>query len=144
MKPLRNMLRQAAYRCGVLSIARTGVRHALTAVMFHRVVDPADPDFAQTDPVYTVSAPLFEQLLDFFRDHLAVVDIHHVLDACDGIRSLPDHAMLITIDDGWADNLRYAAPLLKARHMPSAIFVAAEAVKTASEAWWQEEVSAAG
>jgi peptidoglycan/xylan/chitin deacetylase (PgdA/CDA1 family) len=142
MTSLRKLLRQTAYRTGVLSMARAGVRHALTGVMFHRVMDPSDPDFAQADPVYTVSAPLFEQLLGFFHDHYAVVDIHQVLDASYGIRALPDHALLITFDDGWADNLRYAAPLLKARDMPAVIFVAAEAVQASSPAWWQEEVFA--
>jgi peptidoglycan/xylan/chitin deacetylase (PgdA/CDA1 family) len=142
MTSLRKLLRQTAYRTGVLSMARAGVRHALTAVMLHRVMDPSDPDFAQADPVYTVSAPLFEQLLGFFQDHYAVVDIHRVMDASDGVRALPDHALLITFDDGWADNLRYAAPLLKARGMPAVIFVAAEAVQASSPAWWQEEVFA--
>lgn len=144
MTRLRPLLRQAAYRTGILSMPRISVRHALTAVMFHRVIDPSDPDFSQADPVYTVSAPLFEQLLDFFDDHYTVVDIHHVQDASEGTSALPDHALLITFDDGWADNLRYAAPLLKARGMPAVIFVAAEAVLANSSAWWQEEVFAVG
>ena len=93
--------------------------------------------------LYTVSAPLFEQLLDFFRDNYAVVDIQHVMDASKGERPLPDHALLITFDDGWADNIRYAAPLLKARAMPAIIFVAAQAVQANATAWWQEEVYAA-
>jgi hypothetical protein len=50
----------------MLSLSRSGVRHALTVVMFHRVIDPGDADFAQADPVYTVSAPLFEQQLGSF------------------------------------------------------------------------------
>ena len=141
---LRHLLRQGAYRSGMLSLSRSGVRHALTVVMFHRVIDPGDADFAQADPVYTVSAPLFEQLLGFFRDHYVVVDIGHVLDAADGVRKLPEHALLITFDDGWADNLHYAAPLLRARGMPSVIFVAAEAVQADSDAWWQEDVFALG
>ncbi len=144
MTTLRPLLRQAAYRSGMLSLMRTSVRQALTVVMFHRVMDPSDPDFPRADPVYTVSAPLFEQLLDFLRDHYSVVDIDHVMDASEGVRTLPEHALLITFDDGWADNLRYAAPLLKARGMPAVIFVAVEAVQSDSMAWWQEEVFAVG
>jgi hypothetical protein len=52
-------------------------------------------------------------------------------------------ALLITSDDGWADNIRYAAPLLKARDMPAIIFVAGQAVQADATAWWQEEVYAA-
>jgi peptidoglycan/xylan/chitin deacetylase (PgdA/CDA1 family) len=144
MTAIRPLLRQAAYQSGVLSLLRTSVRRALTVVMLHRVMDPSDPDFVLADPVYTVSAPLFEQLLGFINDHYTVVDIHQVIDASTGAHALPDHALLITFDDGWADNLRYAAPLLKARGMPAVIFVAAEAVLSDSMAWWQEEVFAVG
>ena len=66
MTTLSPLLRRLAYHTGILSVARVGVRHALTAVMFHRVMDPADADYRHSDSVYTVaSAPLFEQLLDF-------------------------------------------------------------------------------
>ena len=138
MRGLRPLLRQAAYCTGILSVARTRVRHALTAVIFHRVMDPADPDYKRF--FYTVSAPLFEQLLDFFRDNYGVVDIQHVMDASEGVRPLPNHSLLITFDDGWADNIRYAAPQLKARDMPAIIFVAAQAVQANTVTWWQEDV----
>ena len=144
MMSVRPLLRRAAYRSGALSLARRRVRHALTAVMLHRVMDPADPDFPLADPVYTLSTPLFAQLLRFFRDHYAVVDLRQVLDAIEGTRALPPHALLITFDDGWADNLTYAAPLLQEHGMPAVIFVAAEAVQEPGIAWWQEEVFALG
>lgn len=144
MSRLRPLLRRAAYRSGALSLRRRQVRQALTAVMLHRVMDPADADFALADPVYTVSTPLFAQLLQFFRDHYFVVDLQQVLDAIDGTRALPRHALLITFDDGWADNLRYAAPMLAEHKMPAVIFVAAEAVQDTATAWWQEEVFACG
>lgn len=143
MTSFRPLLRKAAYRSGVLSLVRHGVRQALTAIMLHRVVDPADPDFPHDDPTYTVSAPLFDQFLDFVQDHYTVVDIHQVMQACAGAKPLPEHAMLITFDDGWADNLRYAAPLLQAHSMPAIIFVAAEAVLSDSMAWWHEQIFAA-
>ncbi len=143
MTTLRPILRQAAYRTGILSLVRISVRKALTVIMFHRVIDPSDPDYAAADPVYTVSAPLFEQLLGFLQDHYAVVDIRHVMDASIGVRALPEHALLITFDDGWADNLRYAAPLLQARSMPAIIFAAAQAVLSDATAWWHEQVFAA-
>jgi len=144
MTRIRPVLRQVAYRSGLLSVLRTRVRQALTVVMFHCVMDPADPDYRFADPVYTVSAPLFETLLGFFRDHYTVVDIQRVIAAHDGIRALPDHALLITFDDGWADNLRCAAPLLRAYDMPAVILAAAEAVNSGAQAWWQEEIYAAG
>src|SRR5437773_6222275 len=143
VKSLRRLLRTAAYRSGALGLARTRLRRALTVVMLHRIMDPADPDFAQADPEFTLSTSLFDQLLGFFVNHYAVVSLDDVMRAREGVRPLPDHALLITFDDGWADNLRYAAPLLKERGLPAVIFVAAEPILSASKAWWQEQVFAA-
>ena len=144
MKRMRPTLRRTAYRTGILSAARMPVRQALTVLMFHRVIDPRDPDYAQADPRYTVSTPLFHELLAFLSRHYSVVRLQQVLDAVDGRQALPTHAVLITFDDGWADNIRYAAPLLRQHGMPAAIFVATEAVQSASFTWWQEEVFTLG
>ena len=111
--------------------------------MFHRVLDPADQDYAQRDPDFALSARLFEQLLGFFHDHYAVVSLRDVMNARDDGRPLPDHALLISFDDGWADNLRNAAPLLRARGMPAVLFVVPEAIQSDGDAWWQEQVFAA-
>ncbi len=112
--------------------------------MLHRVIDPADPHFEQADPTYTLSAPLFGQLLEFLRDHYAVVSLRDVMNASDGAGRLPDHAVLISFDDGWADNLRYAAPLLQARGLPAVVFAVPDAILTPGDRWWQEQVFAAG
>ncbi len=144
MSGWRPLLRQFAYRSGALSLARVRMRRALTVIMLHRVVDPADLDFVHADPTYTLSAPMFDQLLAFFQNHYSIVSLGDVMAARDGTRNLPDHALLITFDDGWADNLRYAAPLLKSRELPAVIFVVPQAILSGSDAWWQEQVFAAG
>jgi peptidoglycan/xylan/chitin deacetylase (PgdA/CDA1 family) len=136
----RAMLREVAYRTGALDFARRGLHNALTVVMFHRVLDPADPDIADADPEWTVTTPLFDQALTFFQNHYTVVGIKDVLASCAGTRPLPDHALLITFDDGWADNLYQAAPLLRSRGMPAVVFVVPEAVLSPAKIWWQEQL----
>src|SRR5439155_1761771 len=131
------------YRSGALGLARARHPDALTVVMFHRVIDRADPDFELADPEYTVEPDLFDQLLGFFRDQYSVVSLADVMDAADQRRRLPRHPLLITFDDGWADNLRYAAPLLSRRGLPAVIFVVAEALLSPANSWWQEQIFAA-
>lgn len=143
MSGLRRFLRSAAYRSGVLSIARSRNRHALTVIMLHRVLDPADPDFAHADPTFTLSVPIFEQLLGFIQRHYAVIGLRDVMRACDGTGTLPDHALLITFDDGWADNLRHAAPLLRDRGLPAVVFAVPDAILSPGDSWWQEDMFAA-
>lgn len=141
---VRSVLRQAAYQSGVLQALRSR-RHGevLTIVMFHRVIDRADPDFAEADRTYTVSTALFEALVTFFQDHYSVVSLEDVLNASHGRRPLPKFPLLITFDDGWRDNLLYAAPILARRGLPSVVFAAAEPITSPANVWWQEAVFSA-
>ncbi len=137
------LLRSLAYHSGALSLARTRQRDTLTVLMLHRVLDQADPDFANADPIWTLSLSLFDQFLGFLRKHYDVVGLADVIDAQEGIRPLPSRAVLITFDDGWADNLRYAAPALQRHGLPAVVFAVGQAIAETSCAWWQEIVFAA-
>jgi peptidoglycan/xylan/chitin deacetylase (PgdA/CDA1 family) len=122
---------------------RARQRDTLTVLMLHRVLDQADPDFANADPIWTLSLSLFEQFLGFLCKHYDVVGLAEVIDAQEGIRPLPSRAALITFDDGWADNLRYAAPALQRHGLPAVVFAVGEAIAEPGRAWWQENVFAA-
>jgi len=140
----RSILRKAAYRSGLLR-ARHRARHsdALTVAMFHRVMDPADPNFEGADRTYTVSIDVFEAVLDFFQLHYAVVSLDDVLNASQGRRRLPAFPLLITFDDGWRDNLLFGAPILARHGLPGVVFAAAEPLTSSTDVWWQEAVFSA-
>lgn len=139
----RHLLRSLAYHTGALSLARLRQRNTLTVLMLHRVLDRPDPDFASADPAWTLSLSLFEQLLDFVVRHYSVVSLGDVISAREGLRPLPQRALLITFDDGWADNLRYAAPVLRRKGLPAVVFAVPAAIASPGQCWWQELVFAA-
>jgi peptidoglycan/xylan/chitin deacetylase (PgdA/CDA1 family) len=53
-------------------------------------------------------------------------------------RSVPDRAVAVTFDDGYADNLELAAPLLAEHAAPATLFVASALVQSARAPWWDE------
>jgi peptidoglycan/xylan/chitin deacetylase (PgdA/CDA1 family) len=114
-------------------------RDRLTVIMFHRVLSPADPRWATSDPEYTLSDELFGQSLDFFKKHYNVVALADVVAARAGQLPLPERALLVTFDDGWSDNEEYALPHLKRTGIPSLMFVAGAAVGR-SQPFWQEQL----
>jgi peptidoglycan/xylan/chitin deacetylase (PgdA/CDA1 family) len=119
-----------------LHLARN--QHALTVVMFHRVLPPDDPRFTGANPTYTVNLADFEATLDFFARFYSVVDLAAVERAAKGT-ALPPCPLLITFDDGWRDTLEYALPALRARRMPAVLFAATGFVGD-SRGFWQERV----
>ena len=110
--------------------------------MFHRVLSADDPRWVGADPEYTLETGLFEQCIEFLQRHYNVVSLQQVLDASSGSSELPDRALLVTFDDGWADNVDYALPVLLAKGVPAVMFVVADAVG-ARQPFWQERLRSA-
>lgn len=70
---------------------------------------------------------LFKRQIDFFKRHFNVVTMEEVIEAKWNGTRLPDHAMLLTFDDGYIDHYTFALPVLKAHHMQGAFFIPGKA-----------------
>ncbi len=142
-KKLKSRARQLAYELGVLgAYHRLRNRDLLTVVIFHRVLPPDDPRWAECDPDWTVSVEQYERSLAFFKRHYSIVTPQQVLDARRGSGTLPDHPLLITFDDGWADNKDYALGPLRREGLEALLFVVSDAVDM-EQCFWQEALISA-
>lgn len=140
---LSNLVKNLLYRSGALGLyhrLRNG--RTLTVIMFHRVLDRADPRWASCDPDYTLEAHLLDRCLAFFRKHYHVVSLEQVLAAQRTGSALPARALLISFDDGWADNHEHALPSLRAAHLPAVLFAVADAIGR-PQPFYQERIIAA-
>ena len=138
-----DLVKRALYRSGLLGLYhRLRNRRALTVIMFHRVLTEQDPRWPSCDPDYTLEAGLLERCLAFFRRHYNVVSADEVLAARRDGTPLPDRALLITFDDGWADNHAHALPRLRNANMPALLFAVADAIDR-DEPFFQERLIAA-
>jgi len=94
----------------------------LLTVMWHYVRDPAERPLVG-EPGLDPAA--FERELDLLARHRTVVDWPAVAAALDGGPPLPGDAALLTFDDGLADHVRTAVPMLAARGWRGVFFVMA-------------------
>jgi peptidoglycan/xylan/chitin deacetylase (PgdA/CDA1 family) len=140
---IQDLAKRLLYASGALGMFhRLRNRNALTVVMYHRVLDPADPRWASCDPDYTVSVAFFEKTLRFFRRHYHFVSLDQVIAARRGQGRLPPRPLLVTFDDGWCDNVDYAMPVLTRERVPAVVFTVADAVGR-DEPFFQEQLIAA-
>jgi len=134
-------LKSALYHGGALSLGhRLRNRHTLTVAMFHRVLPAEDAAWQTADPSYAVTDGFFERCLGFFQHHYSVIDLATLRAAARGGPPLPPYALLITFDDGWADTLSVAGPILRRHRLPALVFVAVEPMLQPGVVWWQAVV----
>jgi peptidoglycan/xylan/chitin deacetylase (PgdA/CDA1 family) len=100
--------------------------------MYHRI---AQPDF---DPWGLCVSPqhFFEQL-EVVRQFSSVRPLSDVLHLREQKRK-PCSAVAVTFDDGYADNLLVAQPLLERFQVPATVFLTAGALGSPHEFWWDE------
>ena len=101
-------------------------------LMYHRVADlAADPQLLGVTPRH-------------FAEHLAVIRGGYrpmrLTELAAALRQgrLPRRAVVITMDDGYADNHHVARPLLERHEVPATIFVASGYVGSGIPFWWDE------
>ena len=110
--------------------ARRRFRPAAIILMYHRVADvPIDPRGT------AVSPGRFAQHLEYIRQTCHPM---RLLDLVEAVRqrSLPRRAVAVTFDDGYADNLTRAYPLLASAQIPATVFVVSGSVNSSDEFWW--------
>jgi peptidoglycan/xylan/chitin deacetylase (PgdA/CDA1 family) len=97
---------------GLLSASR------LAILIFHRVRADVDPLFAQ-EP----DAEHFDRLMELVAQNFNVLRLSDVPTLlC--LKKLPRRALVITFDDGYADNAEVALPILKRHGLTATFFVA--------------------
>ncbi len=140
---LKDLCKKLLYASGALGLYhRMRNTNRLTVVMFHRILNPEDPRWDTCDPDYALATEWFIRSLAFFGKHYNVVSLEDVLASRRAGAALPPRPLLITFDDGWADNADYALPELRKAGFPALLFVVSDVVGT-RQPFFQERLIAA-
>jgi peptidoglycan/xylan/chitin deacetylase (PgdA/CDA1 family) len=101
-------------------------------LLYHRV------DTLKSDPWGLAVTPgRFAEHLEVLRQHARPMQLREL---SQGLRDgrLPERSVVVTFDDGYADNLHNAKPLLERHDIPATVFVASGFVGHKGEFWWDE------
>jgi peptidoglycan/xylan/chitin deacetylase (PgdA/CDA1 family) len=107
-------------------------RCAAAALVYHSIAD------VERDPFgITVSPADFEGQMEVLARRFNVLSLEQL---CAGLDrgELPDRAVVVTFDDGYANNLTAALPSLTAHGVPATLFVATGYIGSPHEFWWDE------
>lgn len=111
-----------------LRTAVTRLRRGRIVLLYHRIADAAPDPFR-----LSVSPRNFAEQLEVLRARTQVVPVAAMADRALR-RGMEDSAAAITFDDGYADNLHVALPLLERADAPATVFVTTGS--PGEEFWW--------
>lgn len=109
----------------------TSNRARALILMYHRIAEPATDPFS-----LSVSPAHFAEQLEVIRKEASTLTLAELAEhARQG--SVPDRSVVVTFDDGYADNLHNAKPLLDSRSVPATVFITS-GNPDSGEFWWDE------
>ncbi len=114
-------------------LARRG--NYVTVLCYHRILD-MPPDFPFDGDLVSASPAQFEDQLRFVERHWRVVNFRMLREHLAREGRFPDRALIITFDDGYADNREIAFPLLKKHGLTAVMFVTAGFMGARRLFWW--------
>jgi glycosyltransferase involved in cell wall biosynthesis/peptidoglycan/xylan/chitin deacetylase (PgdA/CDA1 family)/SAM-dependent methyltransferase len=98
-------------------------------LLYHRVTQ------AMTDPwSLCVTSAHFSEHVETLQRHARIMHLHELVDGLDK-HALPDRSVVITFDDGYADNLHNAKRVLERYDAQATVFIATGNTGH-SEFWW--------
>ena len=111
--------------CTPLNRLRNRIDAPVIVLVYHRVASLAsDPE------MLCVTPENFRAQMRHLKENFTLVRFEEVWSAA----SRP--AVCVTFDDGYADNLRQALPILEELRVPATFFVATGTVDSSGEFWW--------
>jgi len=73
---------------------------------------------------------IFDKLMWTIQQHYSPVPLQYIIDTLNKGNKIPPKTIVITFDDGYRDNLLYAAPILKKYNIPATFFVTSGYINT--------------
>ncbi|HET8674722.1 MAG TPA: polysaccharide deacetylase family protein [Blastocatellia bacterium] len=112
--------------------ARARLSSRALILLYHRVAESiSDPWSLAVKPAH------FAEHLEVIKKRARVLSVEELVAAV-ADNNLPRRAIVITFDDGYADNFLNAKPLLEKNDCPATIFVTTGFAGSDREFWWDE------
>jgi peptidoglycan/xylan/chitin deacetylase (PgdA/CDA1 family) len=105
------------------ALSPSGRRARLLILTYHRVLAAPDP-LLEDEP----DAAQFSEQVDVLRRYCRVLPLPEAIERLQS-DTLPPCAACITFDDGYANNLAVALPILEQRGLTATVFIAVDAIR---------------
>jgi peptidoglycan/xylan/chitin deacetylase (PgdA/CDA1 family) len=136
----KEILARLGARSGALRLRRAlpGAGRQLLILAYHRVLPDVDEATWPFDVELLSATPAdFDWQMAFVARQLRPVTLSQVVASVQGGAALPRRAVLVSFDDGFADNHDHALPVLRRHGVPACVFLATDLIGTSAQLWFE-------
>ncbi|UZE97970.1 polysaccharide deacetylase family protein [Alkalimarinus alittae] len=131
MKSVKNVAYTIGKTLGGVKVLKYLARNHPRILMYHRIRATAEGDGIHVD--------VFRQQMEVLARDFNVVSLESLLQLAHNNQPLPQHAVVITFDDGYEDFYLNAFPILQSLALPATVFVTTGFVS--DETWlWPDKI----
>ena len=123
----------------LLEMVRWGAG-SLAVLAYHSVRDIVVSDYPFDEETVSASCQQFDLQMNFVKSNFDVITFKDVMEYREGKIPLPKRPLIITFDDGFADNYQNAFPILRRYRLPATIFLVSGLIGTDEIFWWERVV----
>jgi peptidoglycan/xylan/chitin deacetylase (PgdA/CDA1 family) len=127
-------IKKSLIRSGVLPLVSRFTGRGVAILMYHSVMD--DPSSEQMTLGGIIhSTRVFREQMELVARHFNAVSLDDVLLYLKGKKTLPPRAVVITFDDGYADNYQAARDILSPLGIPGVFYVVVDCIERQRLPW---------
>jgi peptidoglycan/xylan/chitin deacetylase (PgdA/CDA1 family) len=132
----KNTIKSCILRTGILRHGTRLFPPTALILAYHSVSDRREEQSAIIDPGITADAEQFEQQMSILRNEYHPITLDDLADCLEHKKPFPRRAVVVTFDDGFADNYHLAAPIIEKYDIRGAIYLAVDAVRRQELPWY--------
>ena len=103
----------------------------VSILLYHRV----SPEYINNPYGNFVSLDKFEYQISFIKNKYNIISLHELHNIIINNNIPKDHKIVITFDDGYIDNYKYAFPILSKYSIPATIFLLSDYINSNETVW---------
>jgi peptidoglycan/xylan/chitin deacetylase (PgdA/CDA1 family) len=131
---VKTWIKKSLIRTGALRLASRSVSHGVAIIMYHSVMsDPSSARMTLGDIIH--STEVFRGQMEVIERHFHTVSLDDVLLFLKGEKILPPRAVVVTFDDGYADNYQAANDILSPLGIPGVFYVTVDCIDKQRLPW---------
>lgn len=131
MKRSKLLIITSLYHLKFFDILRRFQKNRVLILMYHRFSNKEEP--------FKIPQKVFENQILFLKKKYNFISLKYYSEVLNEKKAdLPINPIILTIDDGYEDNYRFAYPILKKYSIPATIFITTDFINDRSWLWFDK------